>query len=355
MSQLLVTSAPVIYIFLLLERKQQKWSLLKRADTVNGNTSCWVHCKLKHFVWGTGAPSHLQIPPWGYANEIESYDTAYGGNLGGLFWYVCLDKNLKGRSCVCFLPKLPWVHNKLPLTEAAPRKKASCYLEPKSSWFIRPGYFPETVFPSPWCPGERLQRAARPKDCSTGMLCALWTAHLSGSGRTWRDNCWGCLIQDRGLIPHWASDQIKSSMLAFSPLSPQNHFWPFSSWSVPKDADLWWWGFLAPWPTESCTGEAWSQRWIGGGVRDLFPMPFLPQCGVSPWDWVPPEWTQSPCAAQLPAPTAHWLQWLWSPSSFSSTVLVASHCCPLLGASPSLSSPLILLSSPTTTSWKILY
>lgn len=275
MSQLLVTSAPVIYIFLLLERKQQKWSLLKRADTVNGKTSCWVHCKLKHFVWGTGAPSHLQIPPWGYANEIESYDTAYGGNLGGLFWYVCLDKNLKGRSCVCFLPKLPWVHNKLPLTEAAPRKKASCYLEPKSSWFIRPGYFPETVFLSPWCPGERLLRAARPKDCSTGMLCALWTAHLSGGGRTWGNNCWGCLIQDRGLIPHWASDQIKSSMLAFSPLSPQTHFWPFSLWSVPKDADLWWWGFLAPWPTESCTGEASSQRWIGRGrqgfVSHAFP------------------------------------------------------------------------------------
>lgn len=57
MSQLLVTSAPVIYISLLLERKQQKWSLLERADTVNGKTSWWVHCKLKHFVWGPGHPS----------------------------------------------------------------------------------------------------------------------------------------------------------------------------------------------------------------------------------------------------------------------------------------------------------
>lgn len=94
MSQLLVTSAPVIYIFLLLERKQQKWSLLKRADTVNGKTSWWVQGKLKHFVWGSSAPLHLQIPPWGYANETESYDMTYGVNLrGGLFWQVCLDKN----------------------------------------------------------------------------------------------------------------------------------------------------------------------------------------------------------------------------------------------------------------------
>ena len=251
MSQLLVTSAPVIYIFLLLERKQQKWSLLKRADTVNGKTSCWVHCKLKHFVWGTGAPSHLQIPPWGYANETESYDMAYGGNLRGLFWYVCLDKNLKGKSCVFFLPKLNWVCSKLPLTEAVPRKKAGCYLEPKSSWFIRPGSFLETIFPIPWCPGERLQWAARPKDCGTGMLRKPL---LSGSGKTWRDNWWGCLIQHMGLIPHWASETprdffffffslLKSNMLVFSLLSPQTHFWPFSSWSVPKDADFWWWGF----------------------------------------------------------------------------------------------------------------
>lgn len=57
MSQLLVTSAPVIYIFLLLERKQQKWSLLKRADTVNGKASWWVQCKQKHFVWGSVRPS----------------------------------------------------------------------------------------------------------------------------------------------------------------------------------------------------------------------------------------------------------------------------------------------------------
>lgn len=57
MSQLLVTSAPVIYIFLLLERKLQERSLLQRADTVDGKTSWWVQCKLKHFVWGTQHPS----------------------------------------------------------------------------------------------------------------------------------------------------------------------------------------------------------------------------------------------------------------------------------------------------------
>lgn len=230
MSQLLVTSAPVIYIFLLLERKQQKWSLLKRADTVNGKTSCWVHCKLKHFVWGTGAPSHLQIPPWGYANETESYDMAYGGNLRGLFWYVCLDKNLKGKSCVFFLPKLNWVCNKLPLTEAVPRKKAGCYLEPKSSWFIQPGSFLETVFPSPLCPGERLQWAARPKDCGTGMLRKPLSSLAVGgleettdedaSSRTW-------VLFLTGHQKHlgiFFFSLLKSNMLVFFPVVSSNPF-----------------------------------------------------------------------------------------------------------------------------------
>lgn len=175
-----------------------------------------------------------------------------------------------------FLPKLNWVCNKLPLTEAVPRKKAGCYLELKSSWFIWPGSFLETVFPGPWCPGERLQWAARPKDCGTGMLRNLLSSLAVGgreettdedaSSRTW-------VLFLTGHQKHLGIFffLLQSNMLAFPLLSPQTHFWPFSSWSVPKDAEFRWWGFLAPWPTESCAGEASSQRQKGRGIGGLSP------------------------------------------------------------------------------------
>lgn len=97
MSQLLVTSAPVIYIFPLSERKQQKWSL-KWADRGKGNTRWWVQGPRKRLVKHR-APSHSQIPPWGNANEVESYDPAYGASFSGVssdtFAWI---KNKKGTS-----------------------------------------------------------------------------------------------------------------------------------------------------------------------------------------------------------------------------------------------------------------
>lgn len=98
---------------------------------------------------------------------------------------------------MCLLPKLDWVRYKLLLTEAAPRKKGSCYLGPKGIWFMWPGYFLETSFPSPCYPGEGLRWEVLPKDCSTGKLAVCFLA-MSGS------LCWQLEESARGLMsmPH---------------------------------------------------------------------------------------------------------------------------------------------------------
>ena len=214
---------------------------------------------------------------------------AYGGNLRGLFWYVCLDKNLKGKSCVFFLPKLNWVCNKLPLTEAVPRKKAGCYLEPKSSWFIQPESFLEIVFPSPLCPGERLQWAARPKDCGTGMLRKPLSSLAVGgleettdedaSSRTW-------VLFLTGHQKHLGIFFFfppKIQYVGFFPcclLKPISG--PFRPGLCPRMLTSY--GGVSRLPGQ--LNPAWRRHQArdgkAGGIRGLFPMPSLPQFCVSP-------------------------------------------------------------------------
>lgn len=156
MSQLLVTSAPVIYIFLLLERKQQKWSLLKRANTVNGKTSWWVQCKLNHFVWGTIHSSTCK-----FCLGVMQI------RLGHMIWHTVEISEVSSgtlswiktkRQELCVPPsQLNWVHYKLPPTEATPRKKAYWDLGQKMSGLYGLGTSYKPLSPVPGVPEKGLQ------------------------------------------------------------------------------------------------------------------------------------------------------------------------------------------------------
>lgn len=157
MSQLLVTSAPVIYIFLLLERKQQKWSLLKRANTVDGKTSWWVQCKLEHSVWGTKHPSapkfHQGVMQIRLSHVIW-HMVEISRVSSGMFAWI---KSKKARA-VSLLPTPKGVCDKFPSMEASgrpvptfPERKAAVRLGIKC-----PGYYLETICSSPRCPGVRM-------------------------------------------------------------------------------------------------------------------------------------------------------------------------------------------------------
>lgn len=145
MSQLLVTSAPVIYIFLLLERKRQEWSLLQRADTVDGKTSWWVQCKLKHFVWGTQHPStpkfhHGVMQIW--LSQMIWHMVEISRVSSGMFAWI---KNKKARAR-SLLPAPKGEHYEFPLTEAPgrpapkfPERKAAVTLDIKPSGLCAQG------------------------------------------------------------------------------------------------------------------------------------------------------------------------------------------------------------------------
>lgn len=101
-------------------------------------------------------------------------------------------------------------------------------------------------------------------------------------------------------------------------------------------------GFLGSLVNWILHGEASSQRWIGRLRQGCVSMP---SC-LSAVSLLETEFLLSdhgPLGQLISGTRCPLAQWHWSPSSFSSVGLVASHCCLLLGASPSLSWP----SNPT--------